>query len=577
MTLYCRPTPIRLFRKNEIVDSSNSETYPRSRKRGCTEDTCPAKILLLSFALGIVLIIPSVQTVSAESVSFAPKISHALNLADISKTRDGNEPAARPVNDCLPPNYSCLYGGTDVQLPGTPPFSMATPANTVVRLPDLSQGKMVRITDTSFGTTCAPWSATHSGGDYDVITNWTGTMLLVTCGGSAEVLGFNPTTLQVTNLSQVQTSFKTLNKCTGPSAWSRMKSKSNVLFCKPQANEIRPLGLTTGTQLYSLTFSFAKGNLCGTGNGTCPDPTAAATWSLVFDFASCPQASSAPILAGSILGTGPNDSIFTNAMSWTGGQNTAHYQFAYIPGVGCSTLDTQGVGGAQVYLANGVIEPAINLSTGNPLVANWWIHDNTTNGTWIAVSKENCVGVDCGVNTDAPELWLPNTQAVQMLSAVSGTGGHESMSKSYIQNAGNPTQWRRPISNLNDPLLIFQLPAYPNCCQDGHFNANISNDTAPIIAASGGPLPTDIQPAQYYSEIYLMSVDGSMKGWRCCHTYSSGSAAAGFEGEYAIGAPNQSRTMFCFSSDMNGALGTITVAGITSNRTDVFCAGLAGQ
>ncbi len=500
---------------------------------------------------------------------------YAISQADSTKIGEAYAFVVPLTNDCLPPTYGCLYTGTEPQLPGTPPFSTATPSNTVVRLSDLSMGKMVRVTDPSFGTACAPWSATHSGGDYDVITNTTGTMLLVTCGGSAEVLGFNPETLQVTNLSQAKTAFKTLNKCAGPPAWSR--AKSNVLFCKPQANEITPLGTTTGTQLYSLTFPFAMGNLCGTGIGTCPDPTAAATWALVFDFASCPQASSAPPYSGSILGTGSNDSLFTTAMSWTGGQDTARYQFAYIPNVGCSTLDTQAVGGAQVHLTNGLVEPAINRITGTPLAANWWIHNSTTNGSWIAVAKDNCVGADCGIDTDAPELWIPNTQTVQMVSAVSGTGGHGSMSKSYIQNAGNPTQWLRPIANLNDSQLIFQLPGDPNCCQDGHFNANILNDTDPIIAASGGPLPATNQPAQYYSEIYLMSVDGSMKGWRCCHTYSSGSAAAGFEGEYAIGAPNQPRTVFCFSSDMDGALGTITVDGILSNRTDAFCAGLAGQ
>ena len=500
---------------------------------------------------------------------------YAISQADPSKMGEAYAFVTPTTNDCLPPTYACLYAGIDTQLPGPPPFSTATPANTVVRLPDLSKAKMVRITDSSFGTLCAPWSATHSGGDYDVISNTTGTMLLVTCGGSAAALGFNPTTLKVTNLSQAQTSFKTLNKCTGSPAWSR--TEPNLLFCKPQANEVTPLGITTGTQLYSLTFPFATGNLCGTGDGTCPDPTKAATWRLVFDFALCPEASSGPAVSASILGTGADDSLFTNAISWSGIQNTARYLFAYIPGAGCSTLDAQAVGGAVVHLTNGVVGPALSQATGKPLKANWSIHNATTNGDWIAIAKESCVGTDCGVDTDAPELWLPNSQTIEMMSAISGTGGHGSMSRSYIQNAGNPTEWRRPIANLENAALIFQLPAAPHCCQDNHFNANILNDTDPIIAASGGPFPATGQPAQYYNEIYLMSVDGSMRGWRCCHTYSSGSSAAGFEGKYAIGAPNQPRTVFCFSSDMNGALGTITVAGMTSNRTDVFCAGLAGQ
>lgn len=478
---------------------------------------------------------------------------------------------------CGPPNYACLYSGTDVQLPGKSPFNSTIPANTVMTLIDLSKARMSRVTDLSFGNNgkpvnCPQWSATHSGGMYDVVTNTLGTMISMTCGGGTIFLGWNPQTMHVTNLNQARTAFSTLNQCLGPSAWSR--ETSTILYCRPQAMIRTPLGVTTGSQLYSLTFQTASDNLCGTGTGSCPDPTKPAKWALVYDMSNCPAAPKTIVHSGSIIGLAAHDMSFSMNLSYTGVQDTARYEFSYTPGVGCSTFDSAAIGGATVYLCSGQQVKAINKDTGKPLQATWLIHDSDSNGDWVEISQHACVGADCLPQSDSVELWQPNTPYVLMASTKPNVGGHGTITKSYIQNSGNPTQWRRAISDLEHPLVIFQFPGAPNCCQERHFSGNILNDTDPILFVGGGPGGT---PAAYFGEIGLMSVDGSKRVWRIAHNYSSNTPAAGFEGEFGIGGTSQNRTQYFFSSDMGGQLGTYACGTKICNITSIFAVSLNGQ
>jgi hypothetical protein len=208
-----------------------------------------------------------------------------------------------------------------------------------------------------------------------------------------------------------------------------------------------------------------------------------------------------------------------------------------------------------------------------------WIHDSTSNGVWDAIAHNPaCVGVDCGTtfNTNAPEIWQMNTFNVAMMSAFEFTSGHGALTKSFIVNDGNPPVYRHLITSLGaTPLAIFKTPLNPNCCQDAHFNGDIFDDTTPILMITGGPGVK--VPGAYFSEVDLISQDGSLKGWRACHTNSSNSSDTGFWGEYAIGSINQPRTVVFFSSDMSGALGTYVSGKKTMNRTDIFACGVAGQ
>jgi hypothetical protein len=432
-------------------------------------------------------------------------------------------------------DYSHLYAGTDVQLPGPAPFKASDPVNTCVTLPDLSHAKMCRVTGPELSSLCPiSFVATDSGGSQDIVSNIDGTKILVHCNGVNFVLGFNPQTLQVTNPSPA----KIVNKCIGNPAWSRVNP--NVLYCRPQSS----------TVVNSMTIT---------------DVTLPANVAAAFDFAMCPLASSS-VRTGSVLGVGEYDQLFTSDLSFNGNQDSARYEFAYSPTSGCSTLDTQSLMGARVYLADGTSYPALNALTWKPVAANWFIHDSQSNGTWVQLTMANCIGQDCG-HGDSGAVWLAGTTTLEILQSAPVSSGHGGLGKDLVYNMGNPNMVVRSITDLTHHSNAF---VYPNCCQDHHPSFSHKSDSDAIIDVTGGPFIIQ-HPGAYYNEVVVWQ---NGKALRPGHTYSSGTPAAGFEGEYGIGAPNQPRTVFLFTSDMLGALGIIANA---DNRADVFALGLIGQ
>jgi hypothetical protein len=435
-------------------------------------------------------------------------------------------------------DYSHLYSGTDVQLPGPPPFKATSPINTVVTLPDLSHAKMVRVTGPALTSLCpVSFVSTQSGGSQDITTNVDGTKMLVTCNGATFVLGFNPKTLQVTNPTKI------VNKCVGNPAWSRVNP--NILYCRPEKSTIVLAMLIT-------------------------DPSLPATVTTEVDFANCPRALNTEVSVGSVLGVGNEDQVFTSDLTWVGIQDSAHLQFAYSPSVGCSTLDTQGNGASpMVYFPNGGAYPAINAFTWAPVNATWSIHDSQSNGLWIesSIAGGTCTGMDCNPSSDAGVLWLVGSNTLEMMNEAPVSSGHGGVGVDLVYNMGNPNMIVRHITDMMHRSNAF---VYPNCCQDHHPSFSHKSDLDAIIDVTGGPFIIQ-KPGAYYNEVVVWQ---NGKALRPGHTYSSGTPSAGFEGEYGIGAPNQPRSVFCFTSDMGGALGTIPNG---LNRSDVFCLGLVGQ
>lgn len=501
-------------------------------------------------------------------------------------------PKITPPTCSLQSDYSCADITKSLVDLGAAPFNPAMPANTVVKLTVLSKAKVVRITDDAFGKVfpgCRPWAAaTPSGGSYDIITNTLGTMMGVSCNGSFKVLGFNPATLQLTNLQQVLSSPSTVNSCEGDQAWSRVKS--NVLYCRQAYNQIVPpmtvirkllslIGLSAkanGSTIYAITFPFTSSNACGTGIGTCPDPTVKPTWSVVYDLVNCPQGSKlGKVTSGSIFGLGRNDEFMTMNLS-SGQQNSARYEFAYFPKTKtCETVDTQGDGTtAQVYLESGQ-HAAINALTGKPLKAVWSIHSSNTSNMWTLIGIANCIGVDCGKG-DAPAMWQNGSPSILMLNLTPSAGGHGTLTKSTYVNGNNPTFSKRLLTDPMHPSLLATFTYSPMCCQDEHIVGDINSDTNAVIGTSAGPW-SGKQPGPYQNIVFGLSMTTPGKVFRFGPTFTSAKPEAGFRGQYGIGGVNQPRTVFCFSSDMNGQLGTYNTGTKVNNITDVFCIGLVGQ
>lgn len=222
--------------------------------------------------------------------------------------------------------------------------------------------------------------------------------------------------------------------------------------------------------------------------------------------------------------------------------------FSYSSTGTCQTLDT---------LSNTLTNGFTNL----PLQASGLIHDSYTNGFYVQVSLSTCYGTDCGVYS-GPWIWKLGTNKVWPLAEKQFTGGHNSLSHSYLFNTSNPSVWEWPLSTFIGKQIGKMTPP---CCTDNHIEADVKIDTNPVLGTSAG----------VNGEVFGMAQNGTL--FRFCKTYSSASTATNFWGEWGIGASSQDRTIYAFTSDMQGQLGVYSDGGKTWNRTDVFLCGLVGQ
>lgn len=447
-----------------------------------------------------------------------------------------------PVN-----NYSCADASGDiVQTPATAPFTATTPVNTVIQEPFLSHFHIARVTDMNTANdpcTDNSWNATATGSAAENISNTTGTLVAVSCdGGLSFVLGYNPQTLH------------SYGFVPGFSCSRLTFSRTNPLlaYC------------LRGTVVNTVAFAFSSSStLCGLAAGQCPDITVTPTVAALVDLATCPQASTATPIWKSVLDVGANDSVLTQSLSWTGSQQTARYTFFYTPGYGCTTLDSLGNGTNPIwYNPQGVESILAGVN------ASFNVHDVTTNGTWAAISAGNCVGSDC----NGEIIWQINTDTVDVMST--SAGGHFDFTKSYWVNENNPQVYKRLLTAPNTTTQIgnLQCPSGGAGCTDAHFSGDVNSDTTPVLATTwmlNGPWAVPDR-----NEVIGIPMDGSTI-LQFCKTYSSGSSSTGFQGQEAIGAANQPRTVYFFTSDLLLGLGLNSYNSLY--RSDVFACGIAGQ
>ena len=315
------------------------------------------------------------------------------------------------------PDYSKVYTGTDVVQAGTPPFTSASPCNTVVTLPAPYYSRMAR-------TTCQERIGGYvplGGGMPVTMSNYTDTLIgVVRKGGATEIRGFNEATLQawlpttpVVCLSAAF-QFSTVNPAQA--------------YCLQEAGVKTPIGVANGTTVYLLTFGTLSTSQCGAVS-QCYDPSIV-TWSVFKDFAQCQQAPQTKVGWHSDLRVVPGDTLLGISFSWVGGQDTGHLIFFYNSlSQQCTTLDTQGDGiTPKYYTADGQAHPVINLLTGKPMQASAVIHGMDTTAVWMTTGGP-CTGADCGT-TDAPRIFRLSDMAGYGMGTFPITGGHHSSSLS---------------------------------------------------------------------------------------------------------------------------------------------------
>jgi hypothetical protein len=453
-------------------------------------------------------------------------------------------------------HYPDAYTGNVVLQAGTPPFNASTPANTVLTMEPPYNLPMSRLTDTNTLTNGLAFIVPGGGSSDGVITNWGGTLIALTdLGGTTHVFGYNRATRNIWPTSNPSVS------CVGATGFSR--NTSAKWYCMPHSGMAIPGGETAnGTTIYGVTFPGMPLYSCGQNTG-CYDPTNA-TWTKVFDFATCPMATAAPPLWTSFLGVGVRDVDLSVSMSWTGVQGSAHLFFDYevsYPHT-CTTYDTVGNGTNPLwYTQEGVPNVLDDYVTGLPIEASYYIHDAWSNGTWAEVQKTDCNGADCGPPTaDGPPIINLPSHTAYVLSDYPWNGGHFSMSATQFFNDSNPQFYQRALDNPGTTWQIADWPCSP--CEDMHLSGDVQNDLNPVLGTRGGTATTTWTKA-YMNE--LVGLEGATI-YRFAPTWSSGSKT-NFYGQYAIAGFSQDRRTAYMTSDMGCQLSS-------SCRTDVFAVDL---
>lgn len=438
--------------------------------------------------------------------------------------------------------YPTAYSGTDVLQAGAPPFTSTTPANTVSTNEPPYNTRIARLTDMLTLRNGSAFTVPGGGSSNGVVTNSPGTLVaLESLGGEAYVFGYNPSTMQIWPSSNPVVA------CSGASGFSR--GNPVRWYCMPKGE----------TKVYAVDFAKLPNGPCGMA--MCYDPSHA-IWTVVKDFAACPQASSAAPTWVSFLGVGVKDADLAVSISWTGLQGTAHLFFDYLPATHeCITYDTEGNGvSPEWYSIDGEPNVVANYVTGLPLEASWTIHDSWSNGTWAQVSITKCSGSDCG-SEGPPTIYLP-AHAAYVMGKYPGSSGHNTMSATRFYNNTNPQIEERSLSTpaQGAPMSTF------SSCEDSHFSGDVRSDSNALLGTRGG-LATTTWTTPFMNEVFGVSQAGSV--YRFSPTWSSG-RATNFYGRYAIAGFSQDRKTAFFTSDMGCQLRT-------GCGTDVFAVDLTGN
>lgn len=488
-----------------------------------------------------------------------------------------------------PPTYAwATRTNAVIPTPTVAPFHATDLAGTIKTDSTLSKGAhIVRLTDGKNVCSGGPAGgngqsadATPTGGDNDAISNTTETAWLVTCSGANKfIVAMNPKTLKVLSHSA-----SLLGGSFSPSTVS-----DNLWFWKaPQGKTVVINGVKTvsnGTTLYSLTFPYTGGTECGFS--TCMNPAALPTYAVVVDLVkSCAQIPGAPHWQTE-LSVENLDTVVSEGMSFTGGQDTGHIVVAYNPKTGvCQTMDFMGNGTNPLWYATKTATPVVGINAFNnkPLVCVFdTLHSTSSNGKYAGAGHQQTTGADCG--THGPFLWEFGTPKISPLGlAPKQASGHSSLATTGRTNDNWP-QVFHPFTDLFTTFAVGwpQVVGCTTCLDDHHQADRYNNPPFPTLGASGAAggevyaIPLDLPPAILCNSSSKPNTCGNPKA-RFVKTYSSGTIDLSFEAQWAIGAPGQKRTVFCWTTDMLKQLGThLNWNGTTSPTSDVFCTGLAKQ
>jgi hypothetical protein len=457
-------------------------------------------------------------------------------------------------------------GCTTINYPAAP-FSGSTGQNTIAYDPSINGtgsgttgvDPIVRATDQTTGGTS--FTLNPSGGAGDNVWNSNDTMLMAiqANNGTSVVLGFNPSTMQITNpgaLTNIPNS--------GNYSWSYTNSNLLYSFTAGGSTSNTPkVYKTTFTSpsVYTQTLYF--------------DPTVSGTGGCLNSSGFIPT--NVAYTGGSITGSSGDSYIQVNLL--TAGQNSPGYSVRYNTATGnCSILYT-GAASNNILLENGTVTSSTPYNC-FPI----GFHNSTIfkDGLYSRVSTSTI-----GSCTTSALYWQMNTSTLFTCGA--GTGHNingyqvETIANNPVFNFADVTQSSSTFcSNLSNQVLgSFPYKSVPGDAEN-HFGSNNWNtlDNNPFIGGTafanwpGGTFTSLCTGSGVscagISEVYAVVRNPSYKWVRFVHSFTSGSVlcpACDFRTYENIVGSSQTGKFAAFESDMLLGLGTDSKS---NPRQDVF-------
>ncbi len=366
--------------------------------------------------------------------------------------------------------------------------------------------------------------------------------------------------------------FTSSNKCLGTTIFPGGFSPDWTNFGQPSAND------TSFNAAYSYDIS-------GTANVT--NGSTDVTWAGGAQFAKRYKAGNTLLLGGVTYHITSINSVtdITITAAYAGATGTAAYTLkgfqgtgvnavVYVPGPGCTMLNTETGAMTSDFSTDGTIG----------ITDRWTLHDSfaSAGSTYSFLGSTSCLSASCPTGSILPYIWQIGTTTVRGCSGI-GCAGHYTEAAGYnkfINNGTNP--WQDTFN-----LRSFSSPATPGCffsCGgsatpaglappwDNHPSWNNVDpaDSMPFVTSSFSP--TTPFPAALYNEIFAVN-PGSGAISRFAHNFITERSQT-FITQQGIGQVSQDGRFFLFSSDWLGTLGSTSGAATctvgTNCRGDAF-------